>query len=331
MCFSIPLGLKTFYFMKEFKTIEEQIELLKSRGLNFRYEFQARFLLSDYNYYNVINGYKELFIKPGTKDEYLFDATFEEIFALYEFDKKLKDLLLKYILKLEGILRTRISYTFSKYHGNDNYLKLESFDNYNKNTTVNPNILQKRLQNICNIIGIINKEIGKAIDTKPYINHYLIEYGFIPFWVLVNILTFGMLSKFFELMKQNERIEVAKTFGLKENELVIYVKYLAYFRNLCAHDERIYNAKVPKYLYIPNNQIHDKMKIPKEGTMYVYGKNDLFALFIVLSEMLPSPHFFYFLDEFSECLKVLDANLQVITIEDILSIMNFPINWEQIK
>lgn len=56
------------FIMKEFKTIDEQIELLKSRGLTFENEKFAKNMLLQNNYYNIINGYKELFIKPNTKD-----------------------------------------------------------------------------------------------------------------------------------------------------------------------------------------------------------------------------------------------------------------------
>ena len=64
MCFGIPCGPKTFLFMKEFKTTEEQIELLKNRGLTFENEGNAKEILLNNTYYNIINGYKELFITP---------------------------------------------------------------------------------------------------------------------------------------------------------------------------------------------------------------------------------------------------------------------------
>ena len=76
--------------MKEFKTYQEQIDLLKSRGLVISDENFAMEKLKEDNYYNIINGYKELFITPGTKDNFINDVTFEEIYALYDFDRVLK-------------------------------------------------------------------------------------------------------------------------------------------------------------------------------------------------------------------------------------------------
>ena len=316
--------------MKEFKNIKDQILLLKNRGLIFNREIEASWLLRDFNYYNIINGYKDPFLSHS--DKFKKNTSFEEIFSLYMFDKKLKDIFLKYILKIETILRSIISYEFSKVHGNDNYLKVSCFDSYDVNSLVSKDKKQKRLHDIQNLIAKLNKDITTGINNKPYIKHYMMKYGFLPLWVLVNAISFGTLSNFLELMKQKERVTIAKHFGIFEKDLIQYVKLLVYFRNICAHSERLYNSKVPHYLFIPNNQIHREMNIPqnKDG-LYLYGKNDLFALVIVL-DILYLPKSDYDLhDEINKILNELKNNLKVITINDILKLMNFPSNWNQNK
>lgn len=117
--------------MKEFKSINEQILLLKSRGMIFNREAEASWLLRDFNYYNIINGYKDPFL--SSEDTFKKNTSFEEVYSLYMFDKKLKDIFLKYILKIETILRSIIAYEFSKIHNNDNYLKVSCFDIYENN------------------------------------------------------------------------------------------------------------------------------------------------------------------------------------------------------
>ena len=322
---------RLFLTMKDFKTINEQIDILKNRGLIFNDENKAKQLLFSNNYYNVINGYKDLFIATETKDNFISGTTFEEIYYLYDFDKKIKDIFLEYILKVENNLRSYIAYYFSMHHGNDNYLKLDSFETLNNISNVLPETKKNKIRNIQNLIGTIHKEIGKTINTKEYINHYLVDYGFIPLWVLVNILSFGILSKFLELMKQNERIQISQHFNILENELIQYTKLLAYFRNLCAHDDRIYNVKVPKYLYIPDNIYHSLLKLPKLNSMYMYGKNDLFALFITLKVMLSEKEFNTLYNKINGRIISLSKNLNVVSIKDVLNIMNFPPNWQEIK
>ena len=75
---------------KPFKTVEEQIEILKSRGLIIQDEERALFFLKNNNYYELINGYKDFFIdkdktEQEKKDVYRNDVTFEDVVSLYEF------------------------------------------------------------------------------------------------------------------------------------------------------------------------------------------------------------------------------------------------------
>ena len=71
---------RLFIYMKEFKTIDEQIKLLIDRGISFDDVDKAKKLLLTNNYYNIINGYKDLFLNEN--DKYISGATFEEIYAL---------------------------------------------------------------------------------------------------------------------------------------------------------------------------------------------------------------------------------------------------------
>ena len=107
---------------KEFKTIEEQIDILKERNLIINEE-KAKEIFRDNNYYYLINGYKNLFIDENSKEEkYKEGVSLEEIFALYNFDSELRSAFLKYILKIERRMDTYIAYEFSKQYGEQNYL-----------------------------------------------------------------------------------------------------------------------------------------------------------------------------------------------------------------
>lgn len=314
--------------MKEFKTIDEQINLLIDRGISFDDVDKAKKLLLTNNYYNIINGYKDLFLSEN--DKYISGATFEEIYALYDFDRSLREILLKYILKIENTLRTLISYYFSQEHGNDNYLRIDSFETFsNINTTEQTKL--KRLEYIQELIIKIQQKTSKAISTKDYIKHYMLNYGFVPLWVLINIFSFGELSRFLEVMKQKERIKISVQFNCKEEELIQFVRIMNYYRNLCAHDERIYNTKVPKYLYIKDCEYHELLKIEKDNQMYKYGKSDLFALIIAFKYLLSEEDFNTLFNKINGRIISLSKRLYTKNINDILEIMNFPNNWKDIK
>lgn len=198
---------------KEFKTIEEQIEILKERNLIVNEE-TAKDIFRDNNYYYVINGYKDLFIDNSSEDEkYKNKTTLEEIFSLYEFDSELRSIFLKYILMVERRMNTYIAYEFSKKYGEQNYLITT---NFNDNSKVNNSKIKK-------LIGDINFNMNmQIINGNKMLTHYMANYGYVPLWVLIRIITFGQISKFYELMKQIDQNKIAKNFGIREKEFGQY-------------------------------------------------------------------------------------------------------------
>lgn len=314
--------------MKDFKSYQEQIDLLKTRGLVINDEVFALEKLKEENYYNIINGYKSLFIVNGTQDEFIANTTFEEIYALYDFDRILRNILFKQILKVENILRSLIAYNFSEKYGKDNYLKLDNFETL-KNSGCTKKKYQERVEQIQVLITNLQNDISRAISKKPYINHYILTHGFIPLWVLVNAITLGRLSQFYSLMKQPIRIKVSQHWNIKEEDLNQYIKTLAFYRNLCAHDERIYNSICNQD--IPNTDMHNKLSIPVNNGRYKSGKNDLFSLIIVLKILLPSDDFNTMCNKIEGRMISLTQKLVHINSQDVFNSMGFPTNWIQIK
>ena len=78
--------------LKDFKNIDEQIEILKNRGLNFDDIDFAKEKLLETNYYNTINGYKRLFVTNDDNGNEIFKplAKYEEIYYLSEFDRSMR-------------------------------------------------------------------------------------------------------------------------------------------------------------------------------------------------------------------------------------------------
>lgn len=87
---------------KAFKTLEEQVEILKERNLLFNDEVVALQFLARENYYKVMTSYKDLFLDKQEKETYLEGTNFEDIKNLYLLDRDLKSLYLKYLLIVEN-------------------------------------------------------------------------------------------------------------------------------------------------------------------------------------------------------------------------------------
>lgn len=314
--------------MKDFKTIEEQINLLKTRNMLFDDEEKAKKILLNNNYYNIINGYKDLFIDNAETTKYKNNTRFEEVYALYEFDRQLRNIFLEYILKIENSLRSLIAYHFSQAYGNDNYLVLDNFETYKKINT-HEDKKRKQIKFIQTLIGNINKNIAQNIENN-YISHYITQYGFLPPWVLVNILTFGDICNFYRLMKQKDKIKIAIEFNIKENVLSSLLNILCKTRNLCAHDERLYNYKYPPFTGINDTNYHILLKLPKINNRYTIGKNDLFAVVIALKILLSKEDYSKFHHKIFSRIMSIQSKLNTISLNDVLKAMNFPNNWHDI-
>lgn len=265
---------------KPFLSFEDQLNKLENeKGLVINNRIYAEKKLREIGYFGLIGGYKSPFKNPTTK-KYRDGVAFEDIVALYKFDENLRELFLKYILRFERHIRSLLSYYFTEKHGEQQSCYLDPA-NYVPD--------HKRRTDVAKLIGTLNNLATKSSD-YPYINHQRITYGNVPLWVLVNGLTFGTLSKFYALTTPDLRVKISKNFdGVNEKQLGQYLKVITKFRNVCAHNERLFSYQTKND--IPDTVLHRKLSIPKRGTQYLYGKRDLFALVIAFRYLLPSEDF----------------------------------------
>ena len=179
---------------KPFKTLDEQISILKSRGLIVHDDESAKLSLLCNNYYNVINYYSKFFMIPGT-DNYLHDVSFNEILSVYYFDKEIKSIFLKATIDIEKCLKSMIAYYFSESHPEDySYLNVNNFD-------------CSKIKKTVNLISGISKTIAQKEREKNdnSVKHYLNHHFNVPLWVIMNYLSFGQVVQFYELMKQSDQ------------------------------------------------------------------------------------------------------------------------------
>ncbi|TCK98169.1 abortive infection bacteriophage resistance protein [Natranaerovirga hydrolytica] len=306
---------------KEFKTYNEQLEILRDRGLIINDVSRVTRILEKENYYNIINGYKDLYLNPAASEEqYKTGVNFLEIYSLYEFDRNIRHIFLKQILKIENNLKSAISYDFSQQYDSDNYLTLSNFELGS----------DKKLEAVSQLIASIQNDIARNICKNLSIKHYMEIYGYIPFWVLVNILTFGTISKFYGLMKLSDRQKVASRYNISEKSLRSYIKLIALFRNICAHEERFYNFKASSR-DISYNALHSHLNIQKINGRYIYGLNDVFALLITVKVLCAKSDFQVLFQSLSKEIDTLSNKQNSIIVQDILKEMGFPNNWKDIN
>ncbi|MGM9850387.1 MAG: Abi family protein [Bacilli bacterium] len=108
--------------MKEYKNNEELIDYLISKNVIVNDKKDAINKIEKYTYYGIINSYKLNF--KDKDNNYKKNVSFDEIYALYEFDKKLRYIMLKYILEIETIIKSLMANTISYKYGLKQYLKI---------------------------------------------------------------------------------------------------------------------------------------------------------------------------------------------------------------
>ena len=128
--------------MKEYKNNKELIEYLISKNVIINDKEKALENIELYSYYSIVNSYK--FVFKGEENNYKQNVTFEEIFALYEFDKNIKAIFLKYVLEIEVIIKSLIANVIAEQYGVEDYLKLENFDEHANEEYIN-NLIEQRV------------------------------------------------------------------------------------------------------------------------------------------------------------------------------------------
>lgn len=324
---------------KVYKTLNSQMRILRSRGLLISGS-RDKDILKRENYYNLINGYKMPFINKqntSTNEQYLSGTKLSEIYALYCFDRELRSIFIRYILEIENNVKSIIARCFSETYGHKNYLRVENFETLSpvppSNHTYKTDV--KKVAEVTQLISGIQHDIGHQLSKKnPMITHYITNYGYVPLWVLVNSLTLGTISKFYAHLKQSDKNAVAKNLNTKKEYLERFLDLLTVYRNICAHDERLFNFKTfknKKPHSIHTFVEHQLLNIPMSNTnMPILGKNDLFAVVIIFKKLLPPQRFKNFFKALEKEINTLSKGLQTIGISDIEHEMGFPTNWRDI-
>lgn len=280
--------------MIDFKTHDEQLETLINKGMIINDLESAHESLARFNYYNIINGYKDIFIVKGSNPKkFLNGVTFDELMFMHQFDKNLRYNLAHILTLIERAFKSILSYEFSKsnqYNSIDFYLDIAHYDN-------NHVILASQL------VTKLNKELNYAIKkSNPMICYYKTKYNAIPLWIFINIITFGTLSKMYECLPSNIRDAIAiqlsqiSQIKLFPDSIQNALNVLVLLRNKCAHDQRIYDFNTYPTNIKPNNFT----------AKYLSSQNNIQSLFGAIS------CFIYFLKpaEYASFIKTFKKNIK---------------------
>lgn len=240
---------------KPFKTIDEQVGILSSRGLAT--DERTAGVLEREGYYCVVNGYKGPFIdheatSRAGQDAYRDGAAFDDVHRLFRFDRDLRLVMFRYFAQAEAVLKTTCARVTASRHRSEPEFYLER-SSYRSDAMYDDRVARF----IADLRKIAHRPpYEKRPFKREYIKRYVRDHGELPIWVLTNFLMLGQAFKLFEYQPEDVRNEIARAFSdlygethaaainISPRKLRLAYDHIKDFRNICAHDERLYCARV---------------------------------------------------------------------------------------
>ncbi|MFR5487168.1 Abi family protein [Eubacterium sp.] len=277
-------------------TIDEQVENLKSLGLIINDEEYAKKILNDISYFRLVKAYS-LGLK-SKNGEYNDGVAFEQIVELYLFNANFRQITFAEIEKIEVNVRCRIANYFAETYGVLGYKEAANFadEEYHRM-----------------FIKDIKEEVGRN-SKAPFVRNFRENYegGELPIYALVEVFSFGILSKFYKNMKNVDKKVVAKSFGIGYTYLESWLESISYVRNICAHYGRLYNAKLSK-----------TPTLYKEYSQAGIGNNRIFGVLLCMKQILKSDkHWNLYVNQ----IELLIDKYEKVEVKT----MGFPKNWKEL-
>ncbi|MBJ8340014.1 Abi family protein [Antrihabitans sp. YC3-6] len=229
-------------YNKPHRNFNEQIALMKSRGLGCEDDRAAVQALKRIGYYRL-SAYSYPFRRfdpdrPGKRcDEFIAGATFEQVVELCDFDSKLRAQMLVAAEIVEVALRVQVAYFLGKRErfGHLDRVHLDEGECAGRRGTHEKDVHT----------DWIDRYERRASDSQneDFIRHFREKYdGQLPIWVAVEILEFGQLVRLYGMLDKQDKRRISDHFGVKgHNVLHKWLIRLNNVRNHCAHHDRIWN------------------------------------------------------------------------------------------
>ncbi|MHA3902029.1 Abi family protein [Castellaniella sp. WN] len=276
-------------YNKPYLTFEQQLALLKGRGLGVTDEAAALACLQRIGYYRLsaywyplrqtvrsqATGSPQITVQRA--DAFRPGSTFEQVLALYVFDKRLRLLALDAIERIEVALRVDVSY------------RLGQRDPF---AHTNPALLHGNFTKKVNATGRTTYQLWLdkhqqmvARSREDFVRHYQQKYGEpFPLWVAVELWEFGMLSTFYQGMQVADKDAIAARYSLPDGQLLqSWLRALNFVRNVAAHHSRLWNKNLV-----------DQPKLPRAGAVPAFDPvigqpavaSRLFVMLCILLHMM---------------------------------------------
>mgnify|MGYP000005842302 FL=1 len=295
-------------FSKPAKNIEEQIELLSSRGMSFTNKDSAAHYLSHINYYRL-EAYWLPFEISRDPHQFVDNTQFDTVLNHYLFDREFRLLLLDAIERIEVSFRTQWAYHMSHSFGPHGYFE-------------NSKGLRKNERRLLNDISDLKEHVKRSDEV--FIQHYNENYDeqLPPAWVSCEVMSLGLLSRFYaNLRAYKVRQQISATYKFDEGFLEGFLEHLTYVRNVCAHHSRLWNRHLTKKMPLPKGKpagLKDNIYVDEHNKTEHKIYNTLVVIQHLMDVICPDS---MWVNNIAELIKKYDIDYKR---------MGFPENWQNL-
>lgn len=291
-------------YSKNPETPERHCTILIERGLIIGDKDRAIKYLKTVGYFRLTGYMFHLQSKDG-KHTFQEGTKFEDVIALYQFDKKLRSIISEYIERIEICLRAKLTDKYSIPNGFFWYSDFKHFEDRE-------------------IFDTINREIRDTFDDpkEQFLKKFKFKYTsetIPPSNMALEILSLGKLARLYKALKnQDGKSEIAEEFNLPTNAITTWFIYLANVRNICAHHSRLWNKKVT----VDRPIFPSREKYKFKGKNFDDSNTTLYGIISIIDRLLLS---FNPQNDFTKRIEQLIAEYSIDC-----SLMGFPEKWEEI-
>jgi abortive infection bacteriophage resistance protein len=289
-------------YSKSSLTTAQHIQLLKDRNLDIPCEIRATKYLNNVGYFRL-TGYMYHLQTMDGNHSFIGEVSFDTIINLYQFDKKLRAIIIEYMERIEVAVKAKLTNMYSLSYGFFWYTKEELFADRE-------------------IFHNINEEIAKTFENpqEGFLKSFKFNYKSEPCPpsnMALETLTLGKLSKLYKGLKNDEeKVEIATEFNLVSSLLTSWLVYLTNVRNVCAHHSRLWNKKITA----DRPTIPSREKFKFNGTMTNDFNTTMYGVISIINKVLlsfnPENHFILKIENL-----INEYSVDV-------SLMGFPEDWK---
>lgn len=243
-------------FNKPALSVPDQVALLQQRGMLISDPGKAAQFLTYVGYYRLSGYWFPFQFRDGTANHSNFrpNTDLDTVLDRYIFDRRLRGIAMDAIERIEVAARSALSDVMSQRYGPHWYMDSVHFvPAYH-----------------AGFMTLVRRETGLAPFDQhkqtEFIAHYFRTYDpplLPPSWMVMEILSFGAISKVYKNLVDGEKKSVAAAFGIPRNRLGSWLHAASHLRNLCAHHSRVWNREfgvVPSITKADASHVHHPKK-----------------------------------------------------------------------